>query len=119
MAKLYRIEIDVFVNNRIRTKVIEAARNDYRNGEGIWTVEGGQNVKIPVDEFVVDTKTAFLQLAESAFRSILPGIEPHAFSCGVVKGVSNAKSRMAAGLAGRTATHLLHPEDVVKAAQGK
>jgi hypothetical protein len=87
MERLYRIEIDVFLDDRLRSKVIQAAREDYRNSDGVWAVEKGEKVKITAEEFVVDTKTAFLEIAESAFRTILPDIEPHALRCGIEKGV--------------------------------
>jgi hypothetical protein len=96
MTKRYRIEINVFLNDGMRAKVIQAAREDYQNSGGAWTEENGRKVKIPVDEFVVDTKTAFLELAESAFRSALPGIEPHTFSCDVVNGATEVRARAAA-----------------------
>ena len=40
-------------------------------------------VKIAAEEFVADTKTAFLELTQAAFRTALPEIEPHAFRCGI------------------------------------
>jgi hypothetical protein len=87
MERLYRIEIDVFLDDRLRSKVIQAARDDYRNGDSVWAVENGEKVKITAEEFVFDTKTAFLEIAESGFRTILPDIEPHCFRCGIEKGV--------------------------------
>ena len=96
MTKLYRIEISVFLNDGMRAKVIQAAREDYQNSGGAWIEEDGREVKIPVDEFVVDTKTAFLELVESAFRSALPGIEPHTFRCDVVNPATEARGRAAA-----------------------
>lgn len=89
MANLYRIEIDVFLEDWRRSKVIQAAREHYRNSSGAWTFENGQKVKITAEEFVVDTKTAFLELAESAFRSALPDIEPHAFRCGIANTIDD------------------------------
>ncbi len=44
MKRLYRIEIDVFLDDRMRSKVIQAAREDYRNSDGVWTVENGEKV---------------------------------------------------------------------------
>jgi hypothetical protein len=85
MSTLYRIEIDIRIDNRTRTKVIQTAREDYRKSPFAWTLEDGKFVEISAEEFVVDTKTAFLELAESAFRSVLPDIEPDAFSCGVAE----------------------------------
>lgn len=82
MSTVYRIEIDIRIDNRMRTKVIHTAREDYRKRPFAWTLEDGKLVEISAEEFVVDTKTAFLELAESAFRSALPGIEPDAFRCG-------------------------------------
>ena len=87
MERLYRIEIDVFLDDRMRSKVIQAAREDYRNSDGVWTVENGEKVRITAEEFVVDTKTAFLEIAESGFLTILPDIEPHCLRCGIEKGV--------------------------------
>lgn len=87
MAKLYRIEIDVFLDDRLRSKVIQAAREHYRNTEGAWTEDDGQMVKISAEEFVVDTKTAFLELTAAAFRMALPEIEPYAFRCGTENAV--------------------------------
>jgi len=85
MSTLYRIEIDIRIDNRMRTKVIQTAREDYRKSPFAWTLEDGKLVEISAEEFVVDTKTAFLELAESAFRSALPGIEPDAFRCGIAE----------------------------------
>jgi len=85
MSTVYRVEIDVRIDNRTRTKVIQTAREDYRKSPFAWTLEDGKLVEISADEFVVDAKTAFLELAESAFRSLLPGIEPDAFRCGIAE----------------------------------
>ena len=85
MSTVYRIEIDIRIDNRTRTKVIEAAREDYRKSPFAWTLVDGRPVEISAEEFVVDTKTAFLELAESAFRSVLPDIEPDRFSCGLAE----------------------------------
>jgi len=35
MERLYRIEIDVLLEDRLRSKVIQAARDDYRNGDAV------------------------------------------------------------------------------------
>ena len=86
MERLYRIEIDVLLDDRLRHKVIQAARADYEKSEGYWTPEDGERVRIPAEEFVVDTKTAFLEIAESGFRAVVPEIEPHAFRCGIEEG---------------------------------
>jgi len=85
MSTVYRIEIDIRIDNRTRTKVIQTAREDYRKSPFAWTLEDGKPVEISAEEFVVDTKTAFLELAESAFRSVLPDIEPDRFSCGLAE----------------------------------
>jgi hypothetical protein len=85
MSTVYRIEIDIRIENRTRTKVIQTAREDYRKSPFAWTLEDGKFVEISAEEFVIDTKTAFLELAESAFRSVLPGIEPDRFSCGLAE----------------------------------
>ena len=95
MSTLYRIEIDIRIDNRTRTKVIQTAREDYRKSPFAWTMENGKFVEISAEEFVVDTKTAFLELAESAFRSALPDIEADAFSCGIVE--PDSKMRAHAG----------------------
>ena len=71
----------------MRHKVIQAPREDYDKSEGYWTAEEGERVRIPAEEFVVDTKTAFLEIAESGFRAVVPEIEPHAFRCGIEGGV--------------------------------
>ena len=86
MSTVYRIEIDIRIDNpHMRTKVIQTAREDYRKSPFAWTLEDGKLVEISAEEFVVDTKTAFLELAESASRSALPGIEPDAFRCGIAE----------------------------------
>ena len=87
MERLYRIEIDVILDDRLRSKVIQAAREDYRNGDAVFAVENGEKVEMTAEEFVVDTKTAFLEIAESGFRTILPDIEPHCLSCGIEQGI--------------------------------
>ena len=83
MTKLYKIEIDVVLEDRMRSKVIRAAREHYKNSDGAWTEEDGQMLKITAEEFVADTKTAFLELTQAAFRTALPEIEPRAFRCHV------------------------------------
>jgi len=87
MERLYRIEIDFVLDDRLRSKVIQAARADYRNGDAVFAVENGENVEMTAEEFVVDTKTAFLEIAESGFRAILPDIEARCFRCGIEQGV--------------------------------
>jgi len=86
MERLYRIEIDVLLDDRLRHKVIQAAREDYEKSEGYWTPDEGERIRIPAEEFVVDTKTAFLEIAESGFRAVAPEIEPQAFRCGIEEG---------------------------------
>ena len=87
MKRLYRIEIDVVLDDRLRHKVIQAAREDYEKSEGYyWPAEESEGVRIPAEEFVVDTKTAFLEIAESGFRAVVPEIEPRAFRCGIEEG---------------------------------
>ena len=86
MERLYRIEIDVLQDDSLRHKVIQAARKNYEKSEGYWTEEEGERVRIPAEEFVADTKTAFLEIAESGFRTVVPEIEPHAFRCGIEEG---------------------------------
>lgn len=85
MERLYRIEIDVLLDDRLRSKVIQAARDDYRNGDAVFAVGNGEAVEMTAEEFVVDTKTAFLEIVASGLRTILPDIEPHRFSCGIEK----------------------------------
>jgi len=65
--------------------LIQTAREDYRKNRFAWTVEDGKFVETSAEEFVVDTKTAFLELAESAFFTVLPDIEPDRFSCGLAE----------------------------------
>ena len=86
MKRLYRIEIDVLLDDRLRHRVIQAARKDYEKSEGYRTEEEGERVRITAEEFVADTKTAFLEIAESGFRTVVPEIEPHAFRCGIEEG---------------------------------
>jgi ligand-binding sensor domain-containing protein len=83
--RLYRIEIDVLLDDRMRSKVIQVARDDYRSSGGYWTEEDGEKVRITDEEFVVDTKTAFLQIVDSVFRKLLPEIEPQVLRCGIEK----------------------------------
>lgn len=85
MSTVYRIEIDIRIDNCTRTKVIQTAREDYRKSPFAWTEVDGKLLEISAEEFVVDTKTAFLELAESAFRTVLPDIEPDRFSCGLAE----------------------------------
>jgi len=87
MERLYRIEIDVLLDDRLRHKVIQAAREDYEKSEGYyWPAEEFDGVRIPAEEFVVDTKTAFLEIAESGFRAVVPEIEPRSFRWGIEEG---------------------------------
>jgi hypothetical protein len=98
MTKLYRIEIDVVLEDRMRSKVIQAAREHYKNSDGAWTEEDGQMVKITAEEFVADTKTAFLELTQAAFRTALPEIEPHAFRCGIENPFDHERAKRAGRL---------------------
>ena len=47
MSTVYRIEIDIRIDNRTRTKVIQTAREDYRKSPFAWTLEDGK----PVENF--------------------------------------------------------------------
>ena len=96
MERLYRIEIDVLLDDRLRHKVIQAAREDYEKSDGYWTPEEGGAVRIPAEEFVVDTRTAFLEIAESGFRVVVPEIEPRAFRCGIEE-CANLRAVLRAG----------------------
>ena len=88
MERLYRIEIDVILDDRLRSKVIQAAREDYRNGDAVFAVENGANVEMTAEEFVVDTKTAFLEIPECRVSNeSCPNIEPHCLSCGVEQSI--------------------------------
>ena len=69
MKRLYRIEIDVLLDYRMRSRVIQAARDDYRNSDGVWTLEDGEKARITAEEFVVDTKT--LRVPSSRLSAIL------------------------------------------------
>lgn len=93
MTKLYRIEIDVFLDDGMRAGFIAAARKHYRNTGGAWTREKGRHVSIPANEIVVDAQNAFIVLVESVFRLGLPGVQPHAFRCGVINGAEPEVSR--------------------------
>jgi len=43
MERLYRIEIDVLLDDRLRHKVIQAAREDYEKSDGYyWPAEEGE-----------------------------------------------------------------------------
>ena len=88
MERLCRIEIDVLLDDRLRSKVIQASREDYRKGDAVSAVENAENVQMRAEEFVIDTKIAFLEIVESGFRTIQPDIEPHRLSCGIEKGVA-------------------------------
>ena len=39
MVRLYRIELDVFLDDRMRSRVIQAARELYNNSDGAWRFE--------------------------------------------------------------------------------
>ena len=68
MERLYRIEVDILLDDCMRSKVIQAARDAYQNSGGYWAEDNGDRVRITPQEFVVDTRTAFLALAESGFE---------------------------------------------------
>jgi len=42
MSTVYRIEIDIRVDNSTRTKVVHTAREDYRKSPFAWTLEDGR-----------------------------------------------------------------------------
>jgi len=50
MSTVYRIEIDIRIDNRTRTKVIQTEREDYRRSPFAWTVEDGKFVGISAEE---------------------------------------------------------------------
>ena len=93
MVRLYRIELDVFLDDRMRSRVIQAARDLYNNSEGAWTEEGAQTIKITAEEFVPDTRAAFLELTHSALRAAVPEIEPHIFRCSIENSRRQPKPR--------------------------
>ena len=43
-----------------------------RKGDPVFAMENGEYIQMTAEEFVVDTKTAFLEIAESGFRMIWP-----------------------------------------------
>ena len=45
-----------------------------RKGDPVFAMENGEYMQMTAEEFVVDTKTAFLEIAESGFRMIRPDI---------------------------------------------
>ena len=85
MANLYRIEIDVVLEDEKKNAFVEAARKHYEAAGGAWTEKSGRRALIPSEQFVDDPESAFLELVESAFRAELSGIEPQAFRCWVVR----------------------------------
>lgn len=85
MATLYRIEIDLVLEDEMENALVEAAREHYQAAQDAWTEESGRRVIIPSEEFVDGPESAFLELVESAFRGELPSIEPQAFRCGMVR----------------------------------
>ena len=42
MERLYRIEIDVLLDDRLRSKAIRAARDDSRNADAVFAVGNGE-----------------------------------------------------------------------------
>jgi hypothetical protein len=56
MSTVYRIEIDIRIDNRTRTKVIQTAREDYRKSPFAWTLEDGKPVEISAEEFVMSRR---------------------------------------------------------------
>jgi hypothetical protein len=85
MTFLYRIEIDVVLDDAMTDALVETAREHYQASEGAWTEESGTRRLIPKDEHINDPESAILELVESAFPEDLPGIEPRAFKCGIVR----------------------------------
>jgi hypothetical protein len=88
MKKLYRIEIDVLLDDASKRCLVEKARRQYDNGAGAWTVEAGIERIMSKEEFIDDCDAAILELLETALRSALPGLEPQALRCRAVKGVN-------------------------------
>ena len=67
MSTVYRIEIDIRIENRTRTKVIQTATEDYRKSPFAWTLEDGKFVEISAEEFVIDTRQRLQNLPSRRF----------------------------------------------------
>lgn len=81
MTVHYRIEIELVLPATKETELVRQARQTYMARPGMNVIKDDQGRLIPARAFVPDVEGAFLELAESAFRTTFPNCEPTAFRC--------------------------------------
>ena len=84
VATIYRIEIDVALDEGMTGVILEATRKSYQGCQDARTEEFGEQVMISPEDFIEDAESALLELVHSAFPD-LPGVEVHALKCGRLK----------------------------------
>jgi hypothetical protein len=81
MRALYKIEIDLLLDECMVGQVLERARNVYRDTGGAIQKNGGRDVIVSPEEFIEGPDDALLELVDESVRSGLPEVELCALRC--------------------------------------
>ena len=81
MRALYRIEIDLLLDERMATQVLERARKVYKATGSAVQKNGGRDVIVSAEGFIDGPDSALLELLDESVRSILPEVELCALRC--------------------------------------
>ncbi len=81
MPTNYRIEIELVVEDKDESAILDAAKRQYLSGPQAWAEENGRRVLISAEDFIPDIESALLELVDANFQSTVPNVEPLAFGC--------------------------------------
>jgi hypothetical protein len=81
MRALYKIEIDLFLDESMVDQVLKRAREVYRaNGAAVQKNEG-RDVIVSAERFIEGPDDALLELLDESVRKDLPEVELYALRC--------------------------------------
>jgi hypothetical protein len=65
----YRIEIELVVEDKDESAILDAARRQYLSGPQAWAEENGRRVLISAEDFIPGIESALLELVDANFQS--------------------------------------------------
>jgi hypothetical protein len=81
MRALYKIEIDLFLDENMVAPVLERARKVYRATGGAIQENGRRDVIVSAEGFIEGPDDALLELLDESVRTGLPEVELCALRC--------------------------------------
>ena len=77
----YRIEIDLAVEDKDESTILEAAKRIYLSGTLAWAEEYGNRVPVSAEDFIPDIESALLELFDANLQSAVPNMDTVALKC--------------------------------------